>query len=70
MPSKFLGNTGTKKLHALGYTDGRCKIEIMREENKRAFDTYEQAMRYPEGQTPIFHECGICFPKMRQENQK
>ena len=65
MAIEFLGNTGTKTLHALRYTDGRCHIDKIRTEQKVEFETLEEAMRYPEGEAPIFHECGNCFKKMR-----
>ena len=65
MAAKFVGNIGTKALHIIEYTDGRCKIDKIRAERKIEFDTLEEAMRYPEGESPIFHECGVCFHKMR-----
>lgn len=66
MSAKFLGNTHTKKLHVLAYTDGRCHIDQIRLEQKVEFDDLEDALKYPGGETPIFHECGVCFPKMRK----
>lgn len=66
MSAKFVGNIGTKTLHAIGFTDGRCRIDQIRTERKIEFDTLEEALRYPEGESPIFHECGVCFPKIRK----
>lgn len=66
MSAKFVGNTGTKKLHVLAYIDGRCHINQIRTEQRVEFDTLEEAVKYPEGESPIFHECGVCFPKMRK----
>lgn len=66
MSAKFIGNTGTKKLHVAKYTDGRCHIDQIRAEQRIEFDTLEEAMKYPEGESPIFHECGVCFRKMRK----
>lgn len=65
MNARFVGNIGTKTLHALGYADGRCRINQIRAERKVEFATLEEALSYPKGQSPIFHECGVCFPKMR-----
>ena len=66
MSAKFIGNTGTKTLHALGYTDGRCRIGQIRIERKVEFETLEEALSYPDKENPIFHKCGVCFPKMGQ----
>lgn len=65
MEPKFIGNIGTKTLHVREYVDGRCRINQIRAERKVEFDTLEEALRYPEGGSPIFHECGVCFRKMR-----
>ena len=70
MAAKFVGNTGTKALHVVAYADGRCRIDKIRAERKVEFDTLEEAMRYPEGESPIFHECGVCFPKMRDAQKR
>lgn len=70
MGVKFVGNTGTKTLHALGFTDGRCRIGQIRAERKVEFATLEDAMNFPEGGSPIFHECGVCFPKMKEALKK
>jgi len=69
MRPKFIGNIGTKTLHAVDFADGRCRIEQIRAERKIEFFTLEEALSYPEGSSPIFHECGICFPKMRKANK-
>ena len=65
MDVKFVGNIGTKALHIIEYADGRCRIDKIRAERKVEFETLEEAMKYPEGESPIFHECGVCFHKMR-----
>ena len=70
MSGKFIGNIGTKTLHVVKYKDGRCRIDQIRAERKIEFDTLEEALRYPEGGSPIFHECGVCFPKMRKGEGK
>ena len=69
MSAKFVGNTGTKTLHVVKYADGRCRIDKMRAERKVEFDTLEEARKYPEGESPIFHECGVCFRKMWDEQK-
>ena len=52
MKERFLGNLGGKKLHALDYADGRCKISGIKEENafclirwKRAWPFQQQKSR-------------------------
>lgn len=69
MEAKFVGNTNTKTLHILAYADGRCHIDSIRTEQKEEFETLEEAMEYPKGEKPIFHECGICFRKMRKAKE-
>ena len=66
MGAKFVGNIGKKRLHVLAYADGRFHINQIRSEQRVEFDTLEEAQQYPKGESPIFHECGICFPKMRK----
>ena len=66
MAYHYIGNRHTKKLHVQEYADGRCKLDSMREEYRIDFDSLEDAMTYPKGKPPIFHECGICFLKMRK----
>ena len=66
MATKFIGNIKNKTLHILAYTDGRCHINQIREEQKIEFETLEEAMKYPNEESPIFHECGVCFRKMRE----
>lgn len=69
MDEKFIGNISTRKLHILQYADGRCKINAMRKENKKEFNSLEEAMSYPDKENPIFTKCGICFTNMKkQEN--
>lgn len=65
MKPQFLGNLGTKTLHALGYTDGRCHLGQIRIEQQKEFFTLEEAMNYPDKENPVFHKCGVCFPKMK-----
>lgn len=67
MSVKFIGNTGTKTLHAVEFSDGRCKISQIRKEQKKEFATLEDALSYPDRSNPIFHKCGICFPKMEKQ---
>lgn len=69
MEAKFIGNTKTKTLHVLAYTDGRCKVDQIRTEQRKEFMSLEEALTYPEGEKPIFHECGICFRKMRKAKE-
>lgn len=70
MSIKFIGNIGTKTLHAVGYTDGRCRIDQIRAERRIEFQTLEDALNYPNRENPIFHKCGICFPKMTKAEKR
>ena len=68
MEFPFVGNTGTKKLHVSAYADGRCHLNQIRAEQKAECRTLEEALSYPDREHPIFHKCGVCFPKMRKES--
>lgn len=68
MVAKYIGNIGKNKLHIVEFVDGRCHIDQIRPEQKIAFDSLEEAMSYPDGKGPIFHECGVCFKKMKEVN--
>lgn len=67
MSAKFIGNISTKKLHILQYEDERCKIKLIRAENRKEINSLEEAMSYPDKDHPIFSKCGICFKKMEIE---
>ena len=70
MGTKFIGNRKNKTLHAVGFLDGRCHIDQIREENKIEFDSLEEALKYPKEGESIFHKCGVCFLKMEKARNK
>lgn len=46
----FLLNAHTRTIQDAASTDGRCKIGLIREENRLVFNTYQEAKEYlPEG---------------------
>lgn len=57
----YLVNTNSKKIHLANSTDGRCKIESMRDEYKVYFDTLEEAMAYPSKERPLAKKCSFCL---------
>ena len=62
----FVGNRSSKRLHIQELADGRCKMNLMREEYRIDFDNLDQALSYPEGKPPIFHRCAFCFSKYNE----
>lgn len=70
MSKRFLGNMGGKKLHALDYADKRCKLNMIKEENKVFFSSFQDGISYPNAEHPIFKECGICIPKYKKSKEK
>lgn len=70
MAKRFLGNLGSKKLHALDYADGRCKIGMIKKENQVLFDSLEEGLVFPNATDPAFAKCGICIPKYEGERRK
>ncbi len=70
MNVNFIGNISTKKLHIKQYADGRCKIDLMRKENKKEFDSLDVAMSYPDEENPIFSICGVCINNKKKAEQR
>ncbi|MEE0742359.1 MAG: hypothetical protein U0M21_08785 [Emergencia sp.] len=70
MKPEYIGNIRTKCLHAVNFIDGRCKIDMIREEYKVAFSTMDEALAYPERGKPIFHQCGFCFKNMERRKKE
>lgn len=60
---RYLLNTNSKKIHDLENSDGRCKINCMREEFKQFFDTLEEAMSFPSSEHPLAQKCSFCFKR-------
>lgn len=65
---RFLLNTNSKKVHDLKYADGRCKIPDMKESFKNYFDTFQEAIEYPDKKHPLAEFCSIC-KKNREKNK-
>ena len=70
MKGRFLGNIGNKKLHALDYTDGRCKIDGIKEENRVLFDSLEEGLAFPSKEEPALRKCGICIKKYEEAKKR
>lgn len=60
---EFIGNIGTHKLHSVRFADGRCKLDIMKPENKVEFDTLEEGLNYPSTDRKALIPCAVCIPK-------
>jgi len=57
---KYLLNTNSKRIHLANSKDGRCRINLMREEHKVYFETLQEAKNYPTKDTPLAKGC-CCF---------
>lgn len=69
MEKRFLGNLGGKKIHALDYVDGRCKIGNIKQDNQVLFYTLEEGLQFPSTDSPALRKCGICIPKYEKEQK-
>ena len=64
---KYLLNLTSRTIHNACSVDGRCKIDLIRDENKKEFDLLEEAMNYlPEGDKPT-KCCAFCFGARRKK---
>lgn len=58
---KYLLNINSRTIHNAASMNGRCKISLMREENKLVFCTYQEAKDYlPKGKK-IPAPCAFCL---------
>lgn len=58
---RYLLNINSGKIHDCSKRDGRCKINQIREENKKYFETLEEAMEYPDKESRIGRKCTFCL---------
>lgn len=59
---KYLLNIGSRTIHKAYSTDGRCKLKEIASENKKVFETKEEAMTFlPVGRKPVKF-CSFCCP--------
>lgn len=60
---KYLLNVSSRTIHDAASTNGRCKIGLMREDNKIIFDTYQEAKSYLPAGRKISGPCSFCLGK-------
>ena len=66
---KYLLNTNSKRIHLADSKDGRCKLNLMRDEYKLYFDDLQTAQNYPTPEQPLATGCcAFCIPKTKKEN--
>lgn len=63
---KYLLNLNSKRIHLVGSNDGRCKLKLIREDNKLYFDNLNDAKNYPTPEHPIAKGC--CVFCIHEEN--
>lgn len=66
---KILLNTNSKRIHNLNFSDGRCKIDSMKDEYKVFFESEEEALAYPSKENPLGKLCSFCQNNKRKEKR-
>ncbi len=60
---RYVLNISTRKLHDTQCSDGRCKLDSIKDTNRKEFETLDEANTYlPVGNKTIDY-CGICMKK-------
>ena len=60
---KYLLNISSRTVHRADSRDGRCKLKLLRDENKVLFHSYEDAVSFlPQGRKPT-KPCAFCLGK-------
>ena len=67
---KILLNTNSKRIHNLDFSDGRCKIDSMKDEYKVFFETEEEALSYPFKENPLGELCSFCQNNKKKGKKK
>lgn len=62
----YLLNTNSKRIHLSNSSDGRCRISLMRDENKVYFDKLEEALTYPSAEKPRGEPSAFCLKSAKQ----
>ena len=70
MKPQFLANLATRKLHSIEHADGRCKLNCIKEENKKYFITLEEGLNYPDADNRVLAQCAICISKYKEARNK
>ncbi len=63
LKKRYLLNANSKTVHDTKNCDGRCKLNLMREEFKIYFDTLDEALSYLKTEKPIVKKCSFCIKK-------
>ncbi len=63
MKKRYVLNVNSKTVHDTRNCDGRCRLNLMREENKIYFDTLEEALSYLKTEKCIVKKCSFCIEK-------
>jgi hypothetical protein len=58
---RFLLNINSRTIHDAASTNGRCKIGLIRDENKLIFDTYMEAKEYLPAGRKSPAPCSFCL---------
>lgn len=59
--SRYLLNLNSRTIHDTNCTDGRCKLKNIRPENKKFFETFEEAWNFPDQNNHINKKCSFCI---------
>ncbi len=60
-PKCYVLNINSKRIHDTTAADGRCKLNSMRPEYKKYFDTLEEALAFPSAENRLAKPCQFCI---------
>lgn len=61
MPKRYVLNIKTLKIHDTQNATKRCKLSMMKKENQQFYDTLEDALAYPNAESPKSSKCAFCI---------
>ena len=64
---RYVLNTNSKKIHDTSKKDKRCKLNLMKPECVKYFDSIEDAMKFPNSSTPLAKPCRFCIGDSTKE---